>query len=95
MKSRICCIPICRTPTDLRGRPVPKLLEMQYTGNALDDITDTLWVRMATEVHAQHRHFVYNGREYTAPHDGAFRFGLVPRPTKLRLSVAGSGSGRR
>lgn len=73
--------PDLQRATDLRGRPVPKLVDVQYTGNARDDITDTLWIRMPTKVRAQNGRFVRDGREYIAPQDGSFRFALLPRPT--------------
>ena len=80
---------------DLRGHPVPKLLDIQYTGNARDDITDTRWVRVWTDVHSQNRRFIYDGREYIAPHDGTYRFGLVPRPAAggIQLPVAAATGG--
>lgn len=73
--------PDLQRATDLQGRSVPKLVEVQYTGNARDDGTDTFWIRMPDEVQARNGRFAHAGRTYAAPHDGAFRFALLPRPT--------------
>lgn len=66
---------------DLRGHAVPKFIAATATGNVADDKTDPFWVRMNEHVTASSGRFSHDGRDYLAPHDGAFEFGILSRPT--------------